>query len=56
MSTVSLLLLDVNPAQVTSLKGSEMKNIKSYKLSPLEIIKGLQNITFGIGHIRQPKG
>ena len=56
VSTVSFLLWDVNPAQVTSLKGSEMKNIKSHKLPPLEIIKRPQNITFGIGHINQPTG
>lgn len=56
VSTVSLFLWDVNPVQVTSLKGSEMKNIKSHKLPPLEIIKGPQNITFGMGHINQPAG
>ena len=30
-----------------------MKNINFHKLPPLEMIKGLQNITFGIGHINQ---
>lgn len=31
VSTVRLVLLDVDPAQETSLKGSQMKTIKSYK-------------------------
>lgn len=56
VSTVSLVLVDVNPTQVTSLKSSEMKNIQSYKLPPLEIIRGSQNIIFGIGYINQPVG
>lgn len=31
VSTVRLALLDVDPAQETSLKSSQMKTIKSYK-------------------------
>lgn len=31
VSTVRLVLLDVDPAQETSLKSSQMKTIKSYK-------------------------